>query len=276
MSWGERRKIVVAVAPVGRQEIAPSRNPLTPEEVAQDVVVSASAGASMAHLHVLDVQGNQTEDLSAFSKTLDLIRQKSDIILQGSTGGVTSLSREERCVALEDPRVEVASLNMGSANVGEDVYVNTLPDIRFWAKRMQDRKVIPELEVLEGGMLSNIPKLVEEGVLTPSFHVNFCLGFDGPLPAEPTNLFFLKSMLPQGMLWGMVHDGMQTFALLATALGLGATLVRVGFEDSVYFAPGKAATTNAELVTRLVDVIKGLGYSVATPAEARNLLGIRK
>lgn len=277
MHTSQRRPVIVAVAPVGKQIAPPSRNPLTPAEVAADVMACARAGASMVHLHVRDVQGNQTEDLTAFAQTLDLIRAGSDIIIQGSTGGVTTLSRDARCVALNDPRVEVASLNMGSANVGEGVYINTLPDIRFWAQRMQARQIVPELEIFEAGMLTNIPRLAHDGLLTPPFHINFCVGFEGPLPADAASLFFLKSMLPAGdVLWGIIHDGMTHFGLLATALGMGATLVRVGFEDGVFLAPGEPALTNADLVIRLVEVVRQLGYQVATPAEARNVLHIKQ
>jgi 3-keto-5-aminohexanoate cleavage enzyme len=207
---------------------------------------------------------------------LDLIREGSDIVIQGSTGGLTTLTREERCVSLNDPRVEVASLNMGSANVGEGVYVNTLPDIRFWAQRMQERQIVPELEVFEGGMISNVPKLQEDGSLTPPFHFNFVLGFEGPLPADPRNLFFLRAMLPKDAHWGVVHDGMTDFSLLAVAIGLGASIVRVGFEDSVYVAPGEVARTNAELVTKVVELVRCLGCDVTTPNEAREIFTIRK
>lgn len=277
MPTNQRRPVIIAVAPVGKQVAPPSRNPLIPAEVAAEVLACAQAGASMVHLHVRDAQGTQTEDLTAFAQTLDLICAGSDIIIQGSTGGVTTLSREDRCVSLNDPRVEVASLNMGSANVGEGVYVNTLPDIRFWAQRMQERQIVPELELFEAGMLTNIPRLVQDGLLAPPFHLNFCVGFEGPLPADATSLFFLRSMLPAGdVLWGVIHEGMTHLGLLAAALGMGATLVRVGFEDGAFLAPGEPALTNADLVIRLVDVVQRLGYQVATPAEARNLLHIPK
>ncbi len=267
-----RRKIIVSVAPVGTNISAPSTNPLIPKDVARQVIDCARAGASMIHLHVRDREGNQTEDLTEFSRTLDLIREGSDIIIQGSTGGLSSLSLEERCVSINDPRVEVASLNMGSVNFGEDVYINTLPDIRFWARRMKEMDVIPELEIFEGGMISNARDLVQEGALSPPFYYNFCLGFHGALPADPNSLFFLKFMLPEGALWGIVHDGMNDLSLLAAAIGMGASLVRVGFEDSVYYAPGKAAKTNTKLVERLVSLVRGIGFETATPEETRKLL----
>jgi 3-keto-5-aminohexanoate cleavage enzyme len=216
----------------------------------------------MVHLHVRDNQGEQTEDLTAFSATLDLIRKSSNIIIQGSTGGLTSLTLEQRCVALNDPRTEVASLNMGSINFGEDVYINKLPDIRYWAGRMAEARVAPELEI-------------EEKVLKPPYSINLCLGFHWALPADVETLFFMKTMLPEkDVPWGVIHDGMNDFALLATAVGMGASVVRVGFEDSAFFAPGKAAQTNAELVERMVSLIRQIGYETATCDEAREILAI--
>jgi 3-keto-5-aminohexanoate cleavage enzyme len=275
MDTVKNRKIIVAVAPVGRDIEPPSINPLAPEEVAREVIDCARAGASFVHLHVRDDKGSQTEDLTWFSRTLDLIRESSDIIIQGSTGGLSSLSLEERCVALNDPRVEVASLNMGSVNFGEDVYINRLPDIRYWARRMAETNVIPELEIFEAGMLTAVSKLLEEKVLQPPFTFGFPLGFHYALPANPHSLLFLTSSLPVPAPWGVVHEGMQDFSLLATAIGMGAAAVRVGFEDSIYYAPGKAAATNAVLVEKIVSLIHQIGYDVATPEEARNLLGLK-
>jgi 3-keto-5-aminohexanoate cleavage enzyme len=267
------RKIIVAVAPVGRSVALPSLNPLSPEEVAAQVVECEKAGASMVHLHVRDREGKQTEKLHDFSKTLDLIREASDIILQGSTGGLSTLTLEERCVALNDPRVEVASLNMGSVNFGEEVYINRLPDIRYWAKRMEEAGVVPELEVFEVGMVPVVRHLILEGVLKIPCHFNFCLGFQWAMPADPKSLFFMISLLKEDEEWGIIHDGMSDLSLLATAIGMGARVVRVGFEDSVFHAPGKAAKTNPELVEKVVSMIQQMGFGVASPNEARELLG---
>jgi 3-keto-5-aminohexanoate cleavage enzyme len=268
------RKIIVSVAPVGREITPPSVNPLTPQDVANEVIACAKAGASMVHLHVRDRKGNQTEDISDFSKTLDLIRESSDIIIQGSTGGLTDLSLEERCVALNDPRVEVASLNMGSVNFGEDVYINKLPDIRYWARRMRETNVVPELEIFEAGMIPVFRKFVDEKTLKMPYSINFCLGARWAMPADPTGLFFLKTMLTENMPWGVIHDEMTDLSLMATAIGLGATVVRVGFEDSVFYAPTKAAKTNSQLVEKITSLIHSIGYEVAAPHEARELLGI--
>jgi 3-keto-5-aminohexanoate cleavage enzyme len=269
-----RRKIIIAVAPVGKNILPPSLNPLGPEQVAAEVVACTRAGAGLVHLHVRDEKGEQTESLDAFSKTLDLIRQYSDIIIQGSTGGLSTLSLEERCVALNDPRVEVATLNMGSVNFGEEVYINRLSDIRYWAARMQAAGVMPELEIFEAGMLQVARRFIAEKVVTPPFAFGLCLGFHWALPPLPESLFFFKTLLGDDAGWGVVHDGMQDFSLLAVAIGMGASLVRVGFEDSASYAPGSQAVTNAELVEQMAGLVRQMGCEVATPAEARQMLGI--
>ncbi|MCU0560226.1 MAG: 3-keto-5-aminohexanoate cleavage protein [Desulfobacterales bacterium] len=268
------RKVIVAVAPVGRSVVPPAVNPLTPRQVADEAVRCARAGAAMVHLHVRDAKGVQTEAIGAYAATLERIRAASDIIIQGSTGGLTTLSLEERCVALNDPRTEVASLNMGSVNFGEEVYINRLPDIRYWAERMRRTKTMPEMEIFDSGMLPAARALIAEGAIKPPYSVCFCLGFRWTLAPDPKSLFFMTSLMKETVPWGVIHDGMTDFTLLATAIGLGASLVRVGFEDSCFWAPGQRATRNVELVRKLAQLVRLLGHEVATPAEARRILGI--
>ncbi len=268
------RRVVVAVAPVGKDIEPPAINPLSPEAVAEEVIACARAGAGMVHLHVRNASGNQTEDLEAFSRTLDIIRASSDIIIQGSTGGLSTLTLEQRCVALNDSRVEVASLNMGSVNFGDAVYINTLPDIRYWAKRMNEARILPELEIFEGGMISIAEKLIEEGTLFPPHNFGFCLDFHHAVQADADSLLYLRNRLPHGARWGVVHESMTDFSVLAMAIGMGASLVRVGFEDSLFYAPGKAARKNVELVERVVALIRQIGIEVASPKEARRMIGL--
>ncbi|MCU0604069.1 MAG: 3-keto-5-aminohexanoate cleavage protein [Desulfobacterales bacterium] len=274
MAANKPRKIIIAVAPVGRSTQPPAVNPLTPKQVADEVIRCARAGAGMVHLHVRDAKGAQTEEIGVYSETLDRIRNSSDIVIQGSTGGLTTLTLEQRCVALKDPRTEVASLNMGSVNFGEEVYINRLPDIRYWARRMRRTQTVPELEIFDSGMLPAARALVAEGAIKPPYSICFCLGFHWTLAPDPRSLFFMTSMMDAGVPWGIVHDGMTDFKLLAAAIGLGASLVRVGFEDSIFWAPGQAAKRNAELVQKLAELVRLLGHEVATPDEARGILKI--
>lgn len=269
------RKIAISVAPVaGHAPPADVPNPLTPDVVAQEVLLAAQAGASIVHLHVRDARGDETPEIGAFSRTLDLIRARSHILIEGSTGGVPTLSLEERCACLRDQRVEIASLNMGSVNFGEIAFVNKLSDIRYWAGRMHEARVLPALVVFEGGMIHNVSMLSAEGVLRPPLVYAFCLGIRGALPATVHNLYFLREMLPADAIWGVVHREMGDLSFLATAIGMGASFIRVGFEDSVHYAPGKVARNNAELVEKAAAMIRALGLEVASIQETREMLGI--
>lgn len=277
----QARKIVVTVAPVchvGKEIPAGCFNPLTPEAIAADTVNCYKSGASQVHLHTRELNGEPTFDLTVFSKTLDLIRAKTDIIIQGSTGGLSTLTLEERCVCLNEPRVEVASLNMGSVNFGEAAYVNTLPDMRFWAARMREKKIVPELEIFDLSMVETCRKLADEGVLSRPLHYNFCLGTGtaSNLSDTPRNLLYMTSLTEPNAHWGLNNDQMQGFNMLACAIAMGASVVRVGFEDSFYYAPGKLAPTNAVLVEKVVALIRAMGHEPATAAEAREMFGIDK
>jgi len=268
------RKILIGVAPVGPPIPENVTNPLSPEEVAEATIACAEVGAGMVHLHVRDAHGEQIANTSHYSHTLDQIRDQSDIIIQGSTGGVSDLSLEDRCTALNDPRTEVASLNMGSANFEESVYINTLPDIRYWATRMADTQTAPELEIFEAGMINNVRILREEGIIPDPTYYAFALGFRGAMPASADNLHFLKNSIPSDAPWGLIHHHMEDLTVLAAAIGLGATFVRVGFEDSIYYAPGKSSHSNADLVKRIANLITQMGLGIATPTEAREMLGL--
>jgi len=269
-------KIIISVAPVGKEmrdgDVA---NPLKPADVARQVIACADAGAAMVHLHVRDAHGGPTAKLDEFRGTLDMIRRGSDIIIQGSTGGAPNLSLEERCVSLKEPRVEVASLNMGTVNFGDGTYINTVPDIRYWAGQMKEHRVQPELEVFDLSMMGTSAGLLSDATLEPPLHFNFCLGFPGALSADADMLLYLKSKLPVGSSWGLIHDGMKDFSLLAAAVGMGASGIRVGFEDSAYYAKDRKARENVELVERLVSMVRQMGLQIASPSEAREMLGLQ-
>ena len=273
------RKIIVTVAPVchvGKPIPEGCKNPLTPEEITEDVLNCYRAGACQVHLHTRDLKGNPTFELDVFSQTIHAIREHSDMIIQGSTGGLSDLSLADRCVSLNVPEVEIASLNMGSVNFGETVYINTMPDLRYWAKRQQEANVVPEMELFDLSHVECCTRLADEGVIRRPLHYNFCVGPGGSsnLSATGRNLALLCALTEPGTSWGINHDSMKDFSILACAIGMGANAVRVGFEDSFYYAEGKCASTNAELVERLVTMIRAMGCEPATPAEAREMLEI--
>ncbi|TXT41928.1 MAG: hypothetical protein FD137_2451 [Spirochaetes bacterium] len=272
------RKVIIAVAPVAHMEKKipqGAENPVLVEDIAEQVIACAKAGASLAHLHVRDETGRQIGDLGCFSKTIDLIRVHSDIVLQGSTGGLSTLSLEERSVSVDEPRVQMASLNMGSTNFGEGVYINTWPDIRYWAGKMRKAKVVPELEIFDLSMIESVLQLADEGVLDKPLHFNFSLGFKGALSATADNIFRLKQALPAGSSWSFIHEGMKDFSLLATAVGCGASGIRVGYEDGFYLGPGEIGT-NAQLVAKAAQLVREMGFEVASCQDAQQILGIKK
>ena len=194
------RKIIVTVAPVchvGKEIPAECKNPLTPEEIAEDTINCYKAGACEVHLHTRDLQGNPTFELDVFRQTIALIRQETDMIVQGSTGGLSTLTLAERCVSLDVPEVEVASLNMGSVNFGETVYINTMPDLRYWAKRLDETNTVPEMELFDLSHVECATRLADEGVLHRPLHYNFCVGpgNSSNLSATGRNLAMLCSLM---------------------------------------------------------------------------------
>ncbi len=269
---------MLSVAPVCHETVSVPDGvdvPYSPEEVAGEVIECARMGTGMVHLHVRNEKGEQTADLSYFSRTIDLIRQESDIIIQGSTGGVAELSLDERCVSLNDPRVEVASLNMGSANLGEGVYINTLPDIRFWAGRMLDAGVVPEMEIFDLSMIDSVVKIGKEGLATEPFSFNFCMGFENAVQANPDHLCALKRAIPQGSHWGIIHENMTDLSFLAAAAGMGASALRFGFEDSFVYGKGRLARNNMEILDPLLRLLELMDIEPMTPAEGRELMHIK-
>ena len=272
------RKIIITVAPVchtGKVIPAECKNPLTPEEIAEDTINCYRAGACEVHRPTRDLRGEQTFELDVFRDTIRRIREHSDMIIQGSTGGLSTLTLAERCVCLDVPEVEVASLNMGSVNFGETVYINTLPDIRYWAKRLDETCTVPEMELFDLSQVETCTRLADEGVLRRPLHYNFCVGpgNSSNLAATGRNLAFLTSLCEPGTSWGVTHDSMQDFSMLACAIGMGASVVRIGFEDSDYLAEGCRAQRNVQLVERLVQLIRAIGLEPATPAETRVIMG---
>ncbi len=272
-----KRKIVLAVAPVSLSVPQGASCPVDPTAVAEDVVRCSQAGASIVHLHVRDAAGQQTEDLSCFDETLQAIRSRSDILIQGSTGGLTTLSLAERCVSVTHPLTQSASLNIGSVNFGESVYVNTLPDIRYWCDQMKKHAVTAELEVFDLSMVRVGQKLREDGHVAHA-QFNICLGFEWALPGTWRALAAMVQEIErvEGASFGLIHHGMEDMTLLAAAVGMGANMIRVGYEDSAWLEPGTVAPTNEALVARAASLIRAMGCEVATPAEAMKLLHIQK
>ena len=267
-------KLLIAVAPCIPPYMADSIPglDLSPEGIAREVVAAYEAGANAVHLHVWDESGQPTMDLAAFRRTLRLIREKCDIVIEGSTGGLNELSAAQRSVSLQTD-IEMASLNPGSINYDRGVYVNSPKDIAYWAQEMKRRGIKPDIATFDASFIANSMALAERGWIDPPLLFSFVLGQQGALPATPKNLLFLSESVPAGSLWCAAGHGGNDLRMSALAMNMGGH-VRAGFEDNPYYRPGELATSNAQLIERLVRLAREIGREPASPTEARAILGL--
>ena len=265
-----KKKIAIALAPTGGWGTG-FNNPVTPETIADDVIACSRSGASILHLHARDRAGQLTADLAPFDQTMARIRQHCDIILEASTGGLSRLSREERIVPVTNPAAEMGSLNIGSLNFGDEVYCNSLPDVRYWIGRMAEADVKPSLEIFDTGHLETSLELIRTGLVAQPANFSFIFGVNWGMVYDRSLLDYLVGRLPAGSRWGAIFIGSEDFKPHLGAARAGATAVRVGFEDSVHYS-GKIARSNLELVEAVRHMLGESGYEAMAPSEARKTL----
>ena len=249
--------------------------PATPEEQARASVECVKAGASVIHLHVRDESGRASQALSDFKASIEAIRAACDPkpIIQISTGGAVGAPMEARIGPIVKFRPEMASLNIASMNFGDDVFLNLPADVKKLAGHMQELKVVPEVEVYDAGHIGIAKRLMREGLLSHPVHYQFVLGVPGGLSGEPKNLQFMVDSIDEGDGWAVAGVGRYQLSCAVMAIVMGGH-VRVGFEDNVYYHKGVPAKSNAELVARVKRIADECGRPVASPAEARKLLGL--
>jgi 3-keto-5-aminohexanoate cleavage enzyme len=269
-------KLIITVAITGAEltkEKCPVL-PVTPAEQASAAKECVEAGASVIHLHVRDDAGNPSQDLAHFKRSVDAIRKACSPVplIQFSTGGAVGELIERRIAPL-GLKPEMASFNLGTINFGEDLFVNSFADMRGLAKGFKQFGVVPEYEIYEVGHLDHLKRLHQEGLIAPPFHCQFVLGVPGAMSGELSGLLYLAEHLPAQSHWVVAGIGRFELPLATHAVLLGGH-VRVGLEDNIYYSKGRLAKNNAELVERIVRLAKELGRDVATPQEARQILGL--
>ncbi len=248
--------------------------PLTAEELAEEAVRCREAGASVIHLHVRRPDGTPTQDRALFQAALDAIRGRCDVIVQTSTGGAVGMSADERAQPLEcTPPPEMATLNAGSLNFGDDVFLNPFPLVREFARRMRAKGIAYELECYDVGHLEACLRLAEEGVIELPAHFDFVMGVRGGIQATEDNLIFLISKLPRGSTFNVAGIGRHQLPMAELSLRIGGH-ARCGLEDNIYLEKGVLAKGSYELVARVAALAREVGREVATPAQARQILGI--
>jgi 3-keto-5-aminohexanoate cleavage enzyme len=246
--------------------------PISPGEIADEAARCREAGAAVIHLHVRNDDGSNTQSSERFAQVIAAIRRKCDCIIQPSTGGAVGMSIEERAGPLAC-QPEMATLNCGSINFGDDVFINSRPDIRRLAGKMRASGAIPELECYEVGHVEEALTLATEGAIGRPLHFQFVLGVKGAIPAREDALLYLRSLLPVDATWGVAATGRFQQPMTELSMRLGGH-ARVGLEDNIYTAKGVLAEGSAPLVARAAAYAKSIGRTPADPVLARQLLGI--
>ena len=267
--------LIITCAPVGA-EVTPEQTPYlpyTPAKLAETAEAVREAGGSIIHVHCRTDDGANTHDVARFRQAYDAIRSTSDLIVQFSTGGAIGMTPEERASVLQ-LRPEMATLTCGSVNFGDDIFENSFPIMRGILAKMHEYGVRPELEIFDKGHLANARRLAKEGLLTFPQHVDFVLGVPGGMEATVQNLADLVDDLPDGCTWSVAGIGRQQLPMALAAIAMGGH-VRVGLEDNLYYSKGRLAR-NEELVARIARIAQEAGRPVATPDQARELLGLKK
>ncbi len=272
-------KVILTVATTGAW---PSRKdtpyiPLQPREIADEIYACWKAGASVAHIHVRDDEDKSSMSLEKFKETVGYIRATDcDIVINLTTSGQLGLSDEDRMKHIIALKPEMASYDCGSMNwLHSTVFENSPRFLEKLGLVMQENNIKPEIEIFDAGMIYNAIYYLKKGILKAPLHFQFVLGAAGGMDATIENLLFLKSLLPAGSTWGTLGIGRGHLPVMYAALAMGGH-VRVGMEDNIYYSKGLLAKSNVEFVERTKRIIAEINKEVATPGEARQILGICK
>jgi len=271
-------KLIITAAICGA-EVTKELNPAVPytvEDIVREAKSAYDAGAAIVHLHVRKDDGTPTQDKARFKECIDaILKVIPDVILIPSTGGAVGMTAEERLQPTELP-IEMATLDCGTCNFGDEVFENTMPMMRDFGKRMMENNIKPEYECFEMGHLDTALAMVKKGQMPGHpMQINFVLGVPGCTTATIPNLCWLVNAIPSDATWCATGVGRFEFPIAAAAIAMGGN-VRVGFEDNLYIEKGVLAKSNGELVAKVVRIAKELGREIATPEEARRILGLKK
>ena len=279
--------------------------PITPNEIAEDAIAAAEAGASILHLHARDPNdGRPTPDPDVFMEFLPRIKQSTDAVVNITTGGGHGMTLEERCAGALKVSPEMTSLNMGSMNFGlyqildkikdwkydwepayfemtrDFIFRNTFKDIEWVLKNLgEDHGVRFEFECYDMGHLYNLAHFVDRGLVKPPFFVQTIFGILGGIGADIENLMHMRRIAnklfgEENYEWSILAAGKHQMSFVTTGAILGGN-VRVGLEDSLFLGKGEMAKSNAEQVAKIRRIIEDMSLEVATPTEARERLALK-
>ena len=279
--------------------------PITPQQIADDAVKAAEAGAAIVHVHVRDpATGRPSSDLELYREVLTSISKRSDVIINTTTGGGMGMTPQERLKVVPEFKPELASFNMGSMNFAtypllkkfktwkheweqqvigstkDYIFRNTFASMEEFCKTMQANDTKPELECYDVGHIHNAAKLIEEGLLKTPVHTQFVLGILGGIGPAVEDLVNMKQTADrllgrENYTWSVAGPGRFQFGCCITGARLGGH-ARVGLEDNVYMRKGVLAKSSGEQVARIRELISEVtGRESATPDEAREMLQLK-
>ena len=298
-------KVIVSCAVTGSINV-PSQSPhlpITPEQIIENCLGAAEAGASSMHVHVRDPKtGQPTMDLDLFKEVCQEVHSKSDVVINITTGGAPTMTPEERMVGVKKFRPELASINMGSFNFGlfpvmdkiteykfdweedylerskDNIFKNTFYDQERIFKIMEDNGTKPEMECYDVGHLYNTAYWADKGVLKPPFWLQLIFGIMGAIQPSVANLVHMKntadSLFGKDYIWSTLAAGRFEYNLCTTGVIMGGH-ARVGMEDNLYLGKGRLAKNNAEMVEKMVQIIRLLDHEPNTPRETREMLKLK-
>ncbi|GBD42671.1 3-keto-5-aminohexanoate cleavage enzyme [bacterium HR40] len=301
----QARKVIVTCAITGSIH-TPSMSPhlpVTPQQIADEAVAAAEAGAAIVHLHARDPEtGRPDQSPEAFARFLPLIRQRSKVVINITTGGAPGMTVEERLRPAKVFAPELASLNMGSMNFGLYPMLERYRDFRFdWERRHLEatrdmvfrntfadiEKILDtcrgngtrfEFECYDIGHLYNLAHMLDRRLVEPPLFIQSVFGILGGIGTHPEDVLHMKRtadrLFGDAYRWSVLGAGRNQMPIAAMAVAMGGH-VRVGLEDSLWSGPGRLATSNAEQVRKVRQIIEGLGLELATPEEARAMLGLK-
>lgn len=267
--------------------------PVTPEQIAQSCIEAARAGAAIVHIHVRHPDGRPSMDLAHYREVVERLRAaEEDVVINLTTGpgqrfvpseadpsvaapGTTLMRPEPRVAHVQALRPELCSLDLNTMYSGSSVVINTPANLAIMVDLIAEAGVKPELEVFDSGDIQLGNHFIEQGRLSASTLFQIVLGVRYGAIATPETLMYMKSLLPPTAPWSAFGVGRWEFPMLAQSWLLGGH-VRVGLEDNIYLEKGVLAESNAALVAKAVRIVRDLGGQIATPGEARAILGLRK
>ena len=272
--------ITAALCGAGTTRALTPHVPITPDELAADVVACARAGAAIAHLHVRDENGKNSMSTETFVEVVTKARKAVadaglDVVMNLTTSG-SAFSEELRLAHLPVLRPEMCSYDPGSMNWANSyVFLNPPGFLEKLGATCQELQIKPEIEIFDAGMMGNTAYYVKKGILKAPCHYQFVLDVSGGMPGNIDSLAYLLPKLPAGSTWSITGIGKSHVPMMLAGLAAGCDGLRVGLEDNIFYEKGVLAT-NAQLVTRAVELSKMVGREIATAEEARQILGLVK